>query len=89
MLADRMSHTEPDVPSIHTPLAHENTIATDHTIDHTTPHRVSARSDRSILQNARPATDISRSTMLLAATTPSTETTRNQPTSERQPHPRL
>jgi conjugative relaxase-like TrwC/TraI family protein len=36
-LADRMSHTEPDVPSIHTPLAHENTITTDHTIDHARP----------------------------------------------------
>jgi hypothetical protein len=36
-LADRMSHTEPDVPSIQTPMAHENTITTDHTIDHAGP----------------------------------------------------
>jgi conjugative relaxase-like TrwC/TraI family protein len=28
-LAERMSRTEPDLPSIHTPLAHESTITTD------------------------------------------------------------
>lgn len=36
-LADRMSHTEPDVPSIQTPLAHENTVTTDPTIDNARP----------------------------------------------------
>jgi hypothetical protein len=38
-LADQMSQTEPDVPSIETPLAHENTITTDHTINHARPVR--------------------------------------------------
>jgi hypothetical protein len=35
-IADRISRTEPDVPSIHTPLAHEQTITTepDHSIVH-------------------------------------------------------
>jgi conjugative relaxase-like TrwC/TraI family protein len=36
-LSERMSRTEPDLPSIHTPLAHESTIATE--LAHTTVDR--------------------------------------------------
>jgi hypothetical protein len=33
-LAERMSHTEPDLPSIHTPLAHETQLTGYHTMQH-------------------------------------------------------